>query len=221
MLLNTFLHGIIIGLLVSIPLGPIGVLIIQRTLNKGRISGIASGFGAAFSDVIYSIIAGFSISYVIDFVAEKQSWIQLFGSIVLLFFAYFTYRSNPAIQLRKAQRQNRSGTFFQDMATTFGLTISNPLLIFVFIGVFAGFNVMQGQGIIEPLVVISGVFLGALLWWLSLTFIINLFRSKINLRGLWRLNRITGVVIGVLAIISMVYALLEIFGVITADIVVR
>lgn len=220
MLFNTFLHGIFIGLLVSVPLGPIGVLIIQRTLNKGHISGIASGFGAAFSDVIYSIIAGFSISYVIDFVAEKQSWIQLFGSIVLVFFAYFTYRSNPAVQLRKAQRQNRSGTFFQDMVTTFGLTISNPLLIFVFIGVFAGFNVMQGQGIFEPLVVISGIFIGALLWWLTLTFIVNFFRSKINLRGLWRLNRITGVVIGVLAIVSMIYAVLEILGIIQTEIVV-
>lgn len=218
MLIDKFLNGIIIGLLVSIPLGPIGVLIIQRTMNKGRISGLASGLGAAFSDMIYAIIAGFSISYIIDFVKEQQSWIQLVGSLVMFGFGYFTFRSNPAVELRKAQRQSRSGTFFQDMVTSFGLTVSNPLLIFIFIGVFAGFKVMKGQGILEPLIVIPGIFFGALLWWLSLTFIVSLFRKKINLRGLWRLNKITGIIIMALSLVSLIYAILELVGLIEPEI---
>ena len=219
MLIDKFINGIFIGLLVSIPLGPIGVLIIQRTMSKGRWGGFASGIGAAFSDMIYAVIAGFSISYIIDFVKEQQSWIQLFGSLVMLGFGYFTFRSNPAIQLRKAQKQSRSGSFFQDVATTFGLTISNPLLLFVFIGVFATFKVMKGGGIMEPLVVIPGIFLGACLWWFSISFIISLFRKKINLRGLWRLNRITGIVIMGLSLFSMIYAFLELVGLVLPEVV--
>ncbi|MFB6342780.1 LysE family translocator [Saccharicrinis sp. FJH62] len=220
MLFEKFFDGIIIGLLASVPLGPIGVLIIQRTMNKGRHSGLASGIGAAFSDMIYAIIAGFSISYIIDFVKEQQSWIQLFGSLVMIVFGYFTFRSNPAVQLRKAQKQSGTGTYIQDMITTFGLTISNPLLIFVFIGVFAGFKVMQGGGMAERLIVIPGIFSGAILWWFSLSFIVSLFRKKINLRGLWRLNRITGLIIIALSVISLVYAILELTGVILPEIVV-
>lgn len=220
MLIDKFFDGIIIGLLVSVPLGPIGVLIIQRTMNKGRLSGFASGMGAAFSDIIYAVIAGFSISYIIDFVKEQQYWIQLFGSLVMVAFGYFIFRSNPARELRKAQRQSSTGTFFKDMTTTFGLTISNPLLIFVFIGVFAGLKVMEGGGIGEPLIVIPGVFFGALFWWFTLTSLVSLFRKKINLRGLWRLNRITGIIIMGLSVFSLIYAFLELVGVILPEIVV-
>lgn len=219
MLIDKFLNGILIGVLVSIPLGPIGVLIIQRTMNKGRISGFASGMGAAFSDIIYAIIAGFSISYIIDFVKEQQSWIQLLGSLIMIAFGYFIFQSNPAIQLRKAQKQSSTGTFFQDMATAFGLTISNPLLIFVFIGVFAGFKVMRGGGISEPLIVLPGIFIGASMWWFTLTSIVSLFRKRINLRGLWRLNKITGIIIMTLSVISLIYAFLELIGVLLPEIV--
>ncbi len=193
------IEGIIVGFMASVPLGPIGVLCIQRTLNKGRLSGFISGLGAASSDVIYAILAGFSLSYIVSFIEEQMLFLQVFGVVLLLFLGFKIFYTNPAIQLRKQKRGNSS--LFQDFASTFLLTLSNPLYIFLFIGFFAGFRVVQPKdNIINQLLLVGGVFVGAALYWLILTSIVNLFRKKINLRRLWWLNKIAGGLIIVLVI---------------------
>jgi len=197
------IEGIIVGFMASVPLGPIGVLCIQRTLNKGRLSGFISGLGAASSDVIYAILAGFSLSYIVSFIEEQMLFLQVFGVVLLLFLGFKIFYTNPAIQLRKQKRGNSS--LFQDFASTFLLTLSNPLYIFLFIGFFAGFRVVQPKdNIINQLLLVGGVFVGAALYWLILTSIVNLFRKKINLRRLWWLNKIAGGLIIVLVISAFI-----------------
>ena len=195
--------GIKIGLLASIPLGPIGVLCIQRTLQRGRLSGFISGLGAATSDTLYAIIAGFSLSYIVSFIEQQAFWLQLGGAFILIILGVYIFRSNPAVQLRR-QRHNKT-SLIQHFASTFLLTITNPLAVFIFIAFFAGFRVVDpNAGIIGQLILIFGVFIGASLWWLTLTSIVGFFRSAVNLRRLYWINKIAGLSIIVFVIIALI-----------------
>jgi threonine/homoserine/homoserine lactone efflux protein len=206
--LQNFIDGMIVGFSASVPLGPIGVLCIQRTLNKGRISGLFSGLGAAFSDTIYAVIAGFSLSFIVNFIEQQLLYIQIFGAIVLIMLGIYIFYSNPAKQLRKQKKGK--GNLFQDFISTFLITISNPLAIFLFLAFFAGLGVVKpGDATSKHLMIIGGVMAGASLWWFILTSIVNLFRSKINLRRLWWLNKIAGAAIVVLVVIAFVIFLID------------
>ncbi len=201
--------GVLVGFSASVPLGPIGVLCIQRTLQKGRLSGFSSGLGAALSDTIYAIIAGFSLSYIVSFIEAQMLWLQLIGVVILVGLGVKIFTTNPAVQLRR--QQSRKHSLFHDFASTFLLTISNPLAIFLFIAFFAGFRVVQpGLGFPGQMLMIVGVFTGASLWWFILTSLVGLFRSKINIRRLFWINKIAGSLIIIFVLIAFTaWALLE------------
>lgn len=206
MVVQYLIDGIIIGFSASVPLGPIGVLCIQRTLNKGRLSGFISGLGAAFSDVIYAVIAGFSLSFIVTFIEQQLLYIQIFGAILLIVLGINIFYSNPAVQLRK-QRKGK-GNLFQDFFSTFLITISNPLAIFLFLAFFASFGAVKpGDDVSNQFALIGGVLIGASFWWFILSSTISLFRSKINLRRLWWLNKITGAAIVILVIVGFVISI--------------
>ncbi|HHU57140.1 MAG TPA: LysE family transporter [Bacteroidales bacterium] len=197
------LEGMIVGFSASVPLGPIGVLCIQRTLQRGRLAGFFSGLGAAVSDTIYAVIAGFSLSFIVAFIEEQIFWIQIFGAVILFLLGAHIYRSNPAVQLRRQRRSKSS--YLQDFVSTFLLTISNPLALFLFIAFFAGFGVVApNSGLASQLVLILGVFLGATTWWLLLTSVVGLFRQAVNLRRLYWINKIAGATIIVLVLVGLV-----------------
>ena len=199
---NGIYGGIRIGLLASIPLGPIGLLCIQRTLQRGRLAGFISGLGAATSDTLYAIIAGFSLSYIVVFIEKQIFWLQLFGAIILIILGIKIFQSNPAVQLRK-QRQRKT-SLLQDYVSTFLWTISNPLAVFIFMAFFASFRAVDpNAGIVEQLMLIFGVFIGASGWWLTLTSIVGFFRAAVNLRRLYWINKIAGLTIIVLVIIAL------------------
>lgn len=196
-------EGMIVGFSASVPLGPIGVLCIQRTLQRGRLAGFFSGLGAAVSDTIYAVIAGFSLSFIVAFIEEQIFWIQIFGAVILFLLGAHIYRSNPAVQLRRQRRSKSS--YLQDFVSTFLLTISNPLALFLFIAFFAGFGVVApNSGLAGQLVLILGVFLGATTWWLLLTSVVGLFRQAVNLRRLYWINKIAGATIIVLVLVGLV-----------------
>ena len=197
------LEGMIVGFSASVPLGPIGVLCIQRTLQRGRLAGFFSGLGAAVSDTIYAVIAGFSLSFIVAFIEEQIFWIQIFGAVILFLLGAHIYRSNPAVQLRRQRRSKSS--YLQDFVSTFLLTISNPLALFLFIAFFAGFGVVApNSGLAAQLVLILGAFLGATTWWLLLTSVVGLFRQAVNLRRLYWINKIAGATIIVLVLVGLV-----------------
>jgi len=193
--------GVIIGISASIPLGPIGVLVVQRTLNKGRLSGFTSGLGAALSDTIYAIIAGFSLSFIVGFIESQLLWIQIIGAAILISLGVKIFTTNPAIQLRRQKK--KSSSLLQDFFSTFALTIANPLAVFLFMAFFTGFRVVETKHTpIENLMLIGGVFCGAAAWWLILSSLVSLFRSKINLRRLFWINKIAGSTIVVLVVLA-------------------
>ncbi len=203
MYIEILIQGILIGILASIPLGPIGVLCVQRTLSRGRRAGFISGLGAATSDAVYASLAGFSLSFIVGFVEDKILYIQIVGVVILVFMGLRIYFTNPAVQLRK---QNGVKTkLLQDFLSTFMFTIANPLVVFFFVTLFAAFGVVeQSNTLISQIVLVVGVFVGAAFWWFSLTSIVNLFRSKINLRRLNLINRIAGATIVILAVVAFV-----------------
>ncbi len=208
MQLKIFIEGILIGILASIPLGPIGVLCVQRTLSRGRMSGFVSGMGAALSDLVYVAFAVLSLSLVVGFVEDKILYIQILGVIIMVFMGLRIYFSNPAVQLRK--QNNQKTKLLQDFISTFLYTIANPLVVFFFVTLFAAFNVVEStHTFLNQIIVIVGVYIGACSWWFILTSVVNLFRSKINLRRLYLINRIAGATIVVLGVVAFAVWLIK------------
>lgn len=204
-ILDLLVKGFIVGVVVSAPLGPVGVLCIQRTLNKGRWFGFVTGLGAALSDICYALITGYGMSFMDDLIVKHQLFLQVVGSVMLLAFGVYTFRSNPVKSLRPVSA--RRGTYLHNFVTAFFVTLSNPLIIFLFIGLFARFSfVMPGSPIGFQLVGYLAIILGALTWWFGITYFVNKVRTRFNVRGIWVLNRIIGVVVTIAALVGIVFA---------------
>lgn len=211
-MLYTLIKGMLIGVVVSAPVGPIGVLCLQRTLNRGKAHGFATGFGAMLSDMIYALIAGFSMSMVIGFIEDHKLALEILGSIVVFFFGLHTYRDNPVAKLKNMETSK--GSVVQDFLSSFGLTITNPLVVFLFIGVFSRFSFLTSDAsTLQNVLCISSILVGALVWWLLIVNIADIFRSRFNLRGLVILNKLTGSVLMILSACTLIYTIVsEIVG---------
>lgn len=205
-MISMLLKGFIIGIFVSVPVGPIGLLCMQRTLNRGRAHGFATALGATSSDLIYAIIAVFSMSFVIDFIEEHHFILQIIGSIIVFLFGLYTYLSNPVKKLTKFNLEKKNHV--QDFLTSFGLTITNPLVIFLFIALFARFSfVTENTTFWQNIAGIFSILLGAFFWWVLLVSSVNLFRNRFNPRRLYVVNQSTGIIFMALAVISLGYTL--------------
>lgn len=157
-------------------------------------AGFMSGMGAATADTIYAIIAGFGLTFISNFIVSQQFYLRIIGAVILFYLGLKIFRTNPAIQLRREHRKGKN--ILADYLSILLLTMSNPLTIFLFGAVFAGFGIIQGNADFKSmLLLICGVFMGALLWWTLLTSLVNLFRSKFRLRRILWINKITGVLI--------------------------
>ncbi len=203
----SFVNGIILGFSASIPLGPIGLICIQKTLNRGRWAGIVSGAGAATSDTFFAIIAAFGISIISDFIEQQQFTLRIIGSIILLLLGLKIFLTNPAIQIRK--QKGKKNNLLGDFISIFFLTLSNPITVFVFGAVFASSGLIKVNNTFFDLIqIVIGVFVGAMLWWLILTNFVNMFRAKFRLKRLWWINKITGAVIVIFGIFVFVASIM-------------
>lgn len=212
-LVETIVKGLIIGIVASAPMGPVGVLCIQRTLNKGRAYGVVTGFGAAISDIIYALITGYGLSFIYDFIHNQHTlfWLQLVGSMVLFAFGIFTYRSNPAQNTRKVSRNKSS--LVQNCATGFFITLSNPLIVLLFMAMFTPLKFMlPEQPYYQQCIGYLSIFGGAILWWLFITYIVNKLRTRIDVRGVWIINRVIGIVVMIASFVSAVLMLTGIYS---------
>ncbi|WP_321436131.1 LysE family transporter [uncultured Bacteroides sp.] len=206
-ILDLLIKGFIIGVVVSAPLGPVGVLCIQRTLNKGRWYGFITGLGAALSDIAYALLTGYGMSFIFDFISANQFYLQLFGSVMLFVFGVYTFRSNPVQSLRPASTS--TGTYLHNFITAFAVTLSNPLIIFLFIGLFARFTFVAPQiHLYEQIIGYLAIALGAFTWWFALTFFVSKLRTRFNVRGIWVINRVIGGVVIVVSVLGLIFTLL-------------
>ena len=201
--INFLLSGVIIGFSIAAPVGPIGVLCIRRTLAEGRASGLVSGLGAATADGIYGFIAGFGLTFVSNFLINQQVWLRLVGGAFLCYFGLRTFLSKPAEQVALIKGKGLAGSY----ASTFFLTITNPMTIISFAAIFAGLGVGGASGsYVSAVVLVLGVFTGSALWWFILSGVTNVFRTKFNSGKLRWVNRISGIIItgfGLIALLSL------------------
>ncbi len=188
-----FLKGIVIGLMASIPLGPIGVLCIQRTLSKSHKSGFVSGLGAAATDMLFSAIALFSLSLVVSFIEHNIMAVKVIGGLCVIIVGVKIFLTNPVIQIRR----NRAGkdNLWHDFLSLLLITLANPVFILIFVALFAAFGISKEIGIVDGLFMILGVAVGGALWWFVLTFAVSLLRGRFRPRHMLWINRISGAVI--------------------------
>lgn len=186
--------GMLIGFAIAAPVGPIGLLCVQRTLARGRWSGLLSGLGAASADAIYGGIAGFGLVSLADGLLAWQTELRLFGGLFLLYLAWQTWRTQPLIELAQA-RPTRAG-LLGDYFSTVALTLTNPVTILAFLGIFAGLGLAaEGKDFVAASLLVLGVFVGSLLWWLLLAAGVGWLRGRLTPAILRGINRISGVLV--------------------------
>lgn len=208
-ILDIIFKGFIIGVVVSAPMGPVGVLCVQRTLNKGRWYGFVTGLGASLSDICYALLTGYGMSFVMDYINKNEFILQMLGSLMLLAFGYYTFRTNPVSAIHPVNQNRPKGSYLHNFITAFVVCFSNPLIIFLFIGLFARFAVVQ-QGVVlfEAVTSYVAIAIGALAWWFLITYVINKIRKHFNLRGIWIINRVFGVLVMLFSVIGLIFTLL-------------
>lgn len=198
------LRGLVIGFSIAAPVGPIGVLCIRRTLVEGRVSGLVSGLGAATADAIYGCVAGFGLTFISNFLVGQQIKLRLIGGVFLCYLGLKTLLAKPAEQAALAKEKS----LVSACASTFFLTLTNPLTIISFAAIFAGLGLASTSGDYKLAgVLVLGVFIGSALWWFILSYGVGLFREKINNHGFQWVNKISGAIIigfGLFALLSAV-----------------
>lgn len=216
-ILDFIFKGLLIGIISSAPMGPVGILCIQRTLNKGRWYGFVTGIGAAISDTIYALIVGLGMSFIMKPLQNPtyQLILQISGSVLLLLFGIYCFKSNPMKKMH--QSSNTKGSIFHNGLTAFLVTISNPLIIFLFMATFAQFALVQPDRPFEMIVGFVCIPAGALLWWYGLTWLVDKIRGKFDVNGVLIINKVIGSVVILFSIIVLLGTIFNLYHLPTVD----
>jgi threonine/homoserine/homoserine lactone efflux protein len=196
---GAFLKGMIIGFSIAAPVGPIGVLCIQRTNSYGRMSGLFTGLGAATADGIYGVVAAFGLTVISGFLIGQLFLLKLVGGTFLLYLGIRTFLSKPAAQ---AAKQKHKG-LIPDYVSTLFLALTSPATILCFIAVFAGLGLgSANKDMLSAVLMATGVFVGSASWWLMLSSGVSFFREKFNPSSLRLVNNISGGIIVIFALLA-------------------
>jgi threonine/homoserine/homoserine lactone efflux protein len=197
--------GIILGLTVSMPLGPIGIILINRTIKRGMLSGFFSGLGMATADTLLAFLAGIGFTVIISFINKERYIISIIAGLIILGVGLKVYLSNPVKDIRSREKSEKS--LWRDYYSVFVLSISNPYTIFIFVAFFSGVHI---NGTVRPELVpfflIPGVLVGTISWWFFLSYFVSRFKKNIRLRLIVRINKVAGIVIiliGVIVLLSV------------------
>jgi threonine/homoserine/homoserine lactone efflux protein len=214
----TLLWGMMFGILVSAPMGPTGILVIQRTLNRGWLPGLFTGMGAVLSDLFYALLSTFAVSLVVSWIDDHQTLLLFAGGILIGGYGIYLWQSNPASALNSKETNKGpllsasevrkvskvpGWSVLKFFFSGFGLTVSNPAIVFFYLMLFsrAGFIFVAGDerwGIY--LLFFVSIAAGAICWWLLITWIINKVRNHFKLRTLMVINRSIAVIMFIIAV---------------------
>lgn len=187
---GVFLSSLLIGLSIAAPVGPIGLLTIQRSLEHGPRAGLATGLGAAAADAVYGAIGAYGVAWLVNALVAARVPLALFGGTVLLWMALQLLRA-PAAERAANTAPARNG--WQYFAGTFVLTLSNPATIFSFVAIFGA---MAGRAAsASPAVMVAGVLVGSALWWLFLSSVVGRLRERFDARWRRRVNLVSAAVL--------------------------
>jgi threonine/homoserine/homoserine lactone efflux protein len=200
--IEILLKGIILGLTVSMPLGPIGIILINRTIKRGIFSGFFSGLGLASADTMLALLSGIGFAVIISFINKERFIISLIAGLIIIGVGLKIYLSNPVKDIRNREMANKS--LWRDFYSVFVLSISNPYTIFIFVAFFSGVHISGNvKPEFVPFFLIPGVFIGAISWWFFLSYFVSRFKKKIRLRVIVRINKVAGIVVIVIGVIVL------------------
>lgn len=210
-ILDFIFKGILIGIIASAPMGPVGILCVQRTLNKGRWFGFITGVGAAISDFIYALIVGLGMSFIMEPLQnpEYQFILQITGSVILLLFGIYCFISNPTKKIHKSG--NAKGTLLHNGFTAFLVTFSNPLIIFLLMATYAQFAFVQPSRPFEMVIGFACIPIGALIWWYGLTWLINKIRGIFDVNGISIINKVIGSIVVLFSLIILIGTIFNLY----------
>jgi threonine/homoserine/homoserine lactone efflux protein len=195
-----FVSGIVIGLIVAVPIGPVNLICIRRTLAFGPLNGFVSGLGASVGDTVFAIVTGFGLTVVAQWIKGYTSIIELVGAAMLIYFGVHTFFAKVQARLPDslASKEKGRSSLYRAMASTFALTITNPATLLGFTALFAGLGGLAGghPSIINASFVVIGVAAGSTLWWLVLTTIVGLLHHSIDDHTMSVINKCSGVAVG-------------------------
>jgi threonine/homoserine/homoserine lactone efflux protein len=205
MFLEFFYKGLILGFSVAAPVGPIGILCINRTINKNFVAGLVSGLGAATADLIYGLIAALGLTAISTFLIDQKMWIQLIG---LIFLFYIGIRTIMKKENEIEFNSDANKGLFKDYLTTLFLTITNPMTILFFLALFAGLGLSKTvNGFNSVIQLTLGVFIGSGLWWFFLSGLTNKLKKRINIRFLRKIDLASGIILlffGLIILIDLI-----------------
>jgi threonine/homoserine/homoserine lactone efflux protein len=198
--LELLFKGMLAGFAIAAPVGPVNVLCFSRTLTKGRLAGLISGLGAATADTIYGGIAGFSISFIIAFLIHEEFWIRLFGGLLLIVIGIRYYFKKPQA-LEEGKEKDASHS---DYVSAMVLNLTNPTTVLSFLAVLAALGMGQHNSWWLKLLLVAGIFCGAMIWWVTVVMAGSHFRGKFDDHAMLWMNRIAGLAIGGFGIVTLV-----------------
>ena len=204
-----FMQGLLIGFFIAAPVGPIGILCIQRTISYGKIAGITSGLGAASADSFYGAAAAFGLAVVSGVLLSGHIWIQMFGGIALCYFGLRTVRRPFASYVSTVNTNHLKWNYLSTLA----LTLTNPMTILLFVAVFASIGFASSSDpMYTSIFIIAGVFSGSMLWWLTISTFISMIRTKLSDNVMEWIGRIAGTAIFGFGVTALAVSGIEVAG---------
>lgn len=201
--IKLLIAGILTGILVSVPVGPMGIFVVRKTVNQGWWAGFRSGLGLTTADVIFATIATIGLSVVIAFIREKELMFKLIGGVVVLLLGINIFLTSPRKLFRNRRRQ-RNQDFFRDYLSVVMLTLSNPLSILLYISIFATVKISGQSGFFSgPVLLVLGVGTGSAGSWLILTMVLSHFRRKLRFQNVFWFNKFAGALIMVFGLVVL------------------
>jgi threonine/homoserine/homoserine lactone efflux protein len=194
MLVVFLLEGIVVGIIIAVPVGPVGLICVRRTIFRGKLAGLVSGLGAATADAIFGFIAAFGLTFISDWLIGYEPWLRVAGGCYLLFAGGSAILSTVSLQAEA--EPPRAENIFRYFFSTFALTLTNPITILAFLGIFAAVG-FSGEKVtlVRAAILVLGVWLGSLLWWLALSFGVGALFRTFGRGYLKWINRGSGVIL--------------------------
>ena len=197
------LRGLIIGFTIAMAVGPITLLVIRRTIEHGYVYGLSSGLGVATADATYGGIAAFGLTAVTTLLVSAHMLLGVVGGAIILLIGIRTARSRPAAPAGDVRRPGLLGAF----GSIYALTMTNPLTIVLYAGVFAAIGLAAGAGYLDAAVLTAAVLIGSALWWVVLCGVVAWVRGRVSTRALLWVNRLSGAALVAFGAIAVIGAL--------------
>lgn len=202
MLFGFFIKGFIIGISIAAPIGPTAIMCLRKSLSNGFLSGFSAGLGGATACTVYGATVIFGLTAISHFMIGAQLWIRLIGGCFLIYLGIKTWKAEPQINNGNHCRS----TLKNDYSSTFFITMTSPMTLILFAAMCSGLDFGRA-GLIPQLFMLVGIGAGGIFWWFLFTWIASLLRKKLTYNILKQVNRLSGMVIIIFALVAFMSVL--------------